>query len=106
MKLVSAYLWKKKNNNNKKQRNIDLMIVKVAVRFFINCGCEEQKKNFNFVVFNNFLTHGPACSSSAYFSASFHRFSLPQNNNIPSLNGLVHSNQISFFDLHYLNYLN
>ena len=47
MKLVSAYLWKKNNNNNnKKQRNIDLMIVKVAVRFFINCGCEEQKKNF------------------------------------------------------------
>lgn len=40
------------------------------------------------------------------FFASFHRFSQPQNNNIPSLNGLVHSNQISFFDLHYLNYLN
>lgn len=55
MKLVSAYLWKKKNDN-KKQRNIYLMIVKVAVRFFINCGCEEQKKNLNFVVFNNFLT--------------------------------------------------
>lgn len=67
----SLSLKKKNNNNNKKQRNIDLMIVKVAVRFFINCGCEEQKKNFNFVVFNNFLTHGPACSSSAYFSRLF-----------------------------------
>ena len=105
MKLVSAYLWKKNNNNNKKQRNIDLMIVKVAVRFFINCGCEEQKKNFNFVVFNNFLTHGPACSSSAYFSRLFIDFH-SHKTTIPSLNGLVHSNQISFFDLHYLNYLN
>lgn len=57
------------------------MIVKVAVRFFINCGCEEQKKNFNFVVFNNFLTHGPA--SSAYFSRLFidfhsHKTTMPR----------------------------